>query len=260
MLILQGIVLGIVQGLCEFLPISSSGHLILVPALLHWNDPGLAFDAVLHLGTLAALLVYFWKDIFALSRVMLFKLAVATLPAIGAALLLNDLVEHYARGPRVVAFGLAFWAMVLFVADRWSGRTAPLHEGEDNNPQVTWTQALVIGCAQAIAIMPGTSRSGITITAALFMGLRRTAAARFSFLLSIPITAAAGGYELLKLVRDGGLTQSGASVMMLVVGSVAACVSGLWAIRFLLTYVVKRRYDLFVFYRLALAVVVLLLV
>ena len=264
---LHGLILGLVQGLTEFFPVSSSGHLILVPRLFGWVDQGLAFDTVLHLGTLGALLWFFYKDILSLlrraldrrpevfqpARRFMAQVIVATLPALVLGFLTKDLIETALRGWQLVAFNLALWSFVLLFADRYSQRR--IVGKAEQLEQITWKQALIVGCAQPLALLPGTSRSGMTITAGLFSGLNRETAARFSFFLSIPVTAAAGGYGVLKMARQG--LGAGESWSMLIVGFLAAFVAGAWAIRFLLSYVAKKPYTIFVGYRLALAVVVL---
>jgi len=255
--ILRGFVLGAVQGLTEFFPVSSSGHLILVPVLLHWQDQGLAFDTVLHLGTLVALFWFFWKDIVSLIKrrawPFLIKVIVATLPAAIIGFLLNDFIEEHLRMAWLVAADTAVWALVLFAADRYSSKQKSSLEDFE---KVSWKQAMAVGLAQPLALAPGTSRSGITITAGLFSGLSRQAAARFSFFLSIPITAAAGLSGLLKVMKHGAGIDG---MMALVVGFLSALCFGIFAIRFLISYVAKRHYDGFVAYRLALALVVFIL-
>jgi len=254
--IFRGLVLGAVQGLAEFFPISSSGHLILVPSLFGWPDQGLAFDTVLHLGTLAALLWYFRSDIVDLFRrkawTFLLKVGVATLPALVIAFIANDWIELYVRQSWIVAFNLIFFGFILFGADRWSESQS----GRKNEYEsVSWRQAIAVGMAQPLALFPGTSRSGITITAGLLSGLTRQAAAKFSFFLSIPVTAAAGLHGLFNVA--GSVER--VAWTALVVGFFSALAFGLLAIRFLVSYVAKHRYDGFVIYRLILALVVLAL-
>lgn len=254
---LRGLVLGAVQGLAEFFPVSSSGHLILVPVLLRWPDQGLAFDTVLHLGTLVALLWYFRLDIADIVKrrawLFLAKVAVATLPALVIAFFAGDWIEANTRQGAVVAFDLAVFGLLLFGADRWSEK----RQGRlDAYESVSWSQALAVGIAQPLALMPGTSRSGITITAGLLSGLTRQAAARFSFFLSIPVTAIAGLHGAINVAQQGLPSDQ---LLALVVGFLSALGFGLFAIRFLLSYVAKHRYDGFVIYRLALALVVLAL-
>ena len=265
--IVASLVLGLVQGLTEFLPISSSGHLLLVPWLLHWNDPfitSLAFSVALHAGTLAALLVYFREDWFRLvpagiaalrdrsfkgdaDRRLAGLIALATIPAAIAGVLLNDPIENAIREPGLVAIMLVLAGIVLWLADRWGGRTRDV-DG------MTAIEAFVIGAAQALALIPGVSRSGISISAGMFAGLSRSAAARFSFLMATPITALAVGYEAFKLVRGDVAT---VEVAPLVIGVVTAFAAGMAAIAILLRYVRSRSYGIFVLYRFVLAAVVL---
>jgi len=258
---LRAVVLGVLQGAGEFLPISSSGHLIVLPFLMGWPDSGLAFDVALHLGTLAAVGFAFWRDwlrllkggLRGLSRGrpladpnarLLVYLALATLPGAVAGLLLDEWAETVFRSPALVALMMAFMGVVLWLADRRAGSAA---EGE----VVSLRDALLIGLAQALAIVPGSSRSGATISMALFLGHKREAAARFSFLLALPITAGAA------LVKVPALVASGAELRPVLVGMLAAAVSGFVAIRLLLRYVRTRSYAPFVWYRFAFAIVVL---
>jgi undecaprenyl-diphosphatase len=253
----RALVLGILQGLGEFLPISSSGHLIVVPWLLGWGDSGLAFDVALHLGTLVAVAFAFWRDWLRLiqgglrgllsgrpladpdARLLLY-LAIATVPGAVAGVLLDEWAETVFRSPGLVALMMALMGAVLWLADRRAGTQAAA-DG------VSLRDAVLIGLAQALAIVPGTSRSGATISAALFLGHRREAAARFSFLLALPITAGAA------LVKVPALVRSGADMGPVLIGMVAAAVSGLLAIRVLLGYVRTRTYVPFSIYRFAFA-------
>lgn len=253
----QAVVLGVVQGLTEFLPISSSGHLILVPVVLGWPDQGLAFDAAVHVGTLAALLAYFRGEIAALlsgarSRSLGLMLLVATVPAGLAGLLLERVVETHLRGAMVVALSTVVWALVMALADR----RAPPPPAAPGDPlaRLRWSQALLVGVAQAVALVPGTSRSGITITAGLLGGLDRATAARFSFLLGIPITAAAGGLKLLGLLRHGTGTADGGALAAALLASFAAGWAAVW---FLVGYLRRRSLAPFVAYRLVLAALIL---
>ena len=200
----QALVLGVVQGLTEFLPVSSSGHLILVPYVFGWADQGLAFDAAMHLGTLGALLAYFRTELRELLTGVLAPrlaglLVAASVPALAVGWLLNTWVEAHLRSPLVIAAATAFWALVMWWADRRAveARDAP----GDPLARVGWAPGVGVGCAQALALIPGTSRSGITITAGLLAGLDRATAARLSFMLGIPVTAAAGAYKALHLVH-----------------------------------------------------------
>jgi len=266
----QALIMGIVQGLSEFLPISSSGHLIVVPFLFGWQDPfitSLAFSVMLHAGTLLALLVYFRADWLRLvpaglatirdrsfradpDRRLAWLLVAATIPAAVAGYLLSDLAETTFRGIGLVAVTLVVGAGILWLADRGGARTRSVED-------VTFPLAIGFGAAQALALVPGISRSGISISAARFAGLDREAAARFSFLMSMPITAGAVIFEVRKLAVGGaggaGVT---ASLGPLVVGMIAAFVSGTVAIGFLLRYVRTRSLNVFVTYRLAVAAVI----
>jgi undecaprenyl-diphosphatase len=266
----QALIMGIVQGLTEFLPISSSGHLILVPFMAGWTDPfitSLAFSVMLHVGTLLALLVFFradWVRIvpagFAAIRDRSFRgdperrlawiLVAATIPAALAGFLLNDPIEKAIREPGLVAVTLVIGAAVLWLADRWGARTKGVED-------VTFPAAIAIGAAQALALIPGVSRSGISISASRLAGLDREAAARFSFLLATPITLGAAIFEARKLVS--GESGVDVSVGPLLVGMLAAFVTGIIAIGFLLRYLRTRSLTIFVVYRLILAAVVVVL-
>lgn len=263
----QAVILGIVQGLTEFLPISSSGHLIIVPFLFGWTDPfitSLAFSVMLHIGTLAALLVYFRADWIRLvpagfatirdrsfradpDRRLAWLLIAATIPAAIAGFLLNDIIETAFRDVGLVALTLVVGAVVLWLADRWGGMTKGVND-------VTFPIAGSIGAAQALALIPGISRSGISISAARFAGLSRESAARFSFLMATPITAGAAIFEIRKLAS--GETGVDVSVGPLVVGMLSAFLFGMLAIGFLLRYLRTRSLTIFVVYRLVLAAVV----
>lgn len=267
-LLFQAIVMGVVQGLAEFLPISSTGHLILVPQILGWKDPfidSLAFSVMLHLGTLIALVVYFWRDWLSLvpaglaairdrsfrgdpQRKLAWLILVTVIPGgiIGA--LGNDFFETHVRAPAVVAVLLVVGAVILWLAERWGRQTREMDD-------LTFAAALGIGVAQAVALLPGISRSGISIAAGLFAGLERGSATRFSFLMSAPIIAGAVVWEGRKLfTHEAGVRPEGS---LLVAGVAAAFLSGMLAIHFLLGYLRRHPLDLFVAYRIAAAAVVL---
>jgi len=259
--LLESLVLGLVQGLGEFLPISSSGHLIAVPWLLGWPEHGLAFDVALHLGTLAAVAAAFWRDWMALlgagwrgvvtrrpfadsqSR-LLWLLAAASVPGALAGLLLEKSAETVFRSPLLVAGTIAAMGIVLFLADRGAATAQGLSD------RISVRDALLVGFAQALAIVPGVSRSGATISMALFLGYRREESARFSFLLALPITLGAALHSVPKLLR------STTDFTPLTVGLVTAAVSGFFAIRLLLALVRTRTYLPFVAYRLAFALLI----
>ena len=256
----QALVLGILQGLGEFLPISSSGHLVVVPWLLGWPDHGLAFDVAMHVGTLVAVLYAFagdWIRIVTSALVglrdrrpmegegrLLWLLVLASIPGAVAGLTLEDLAESTFRSPLLVAATMALMGAVLFVADRRAG-TAEAR-------QVSVRDALLIGVAQAAALVPGVSRSGATISMALFLGYRREEAARFSFLLSTPIILGAAVLKMPELIHAPDRS-------VVLIGVVAAGVVGLAAIKFLLAYVRTRDYRPFVYYRWLFAVAVAVL-
>ncbi|MFL5749486.1 MAG: undecaprenyl-diphosphatase UppP [Chloroflexota bacterium] len=264
----QAIVMGIVQGLTEFLPISSSGHLIIVPYLFGWHNPfitSLAFSVMLHIGTLVALFVYFWHDWTRLvpaglatirdrsfegdpDRRLAWLIAVATVPALVIGVLLNDLVEDRFREVGLVALMLVVGAAIMWLADHWGAKRLLAVD-------LTFPKAVGLGFAQALALIPGVSRSGISISAGLVAGLDRESAARFSFLMATPITAAAAAYETVKVVRgDLGVAVEWGP---LIAGMIAALVSGLLAIAVLLRYLRTRSLNVFVAYRIVLAAIVL---
>lgn len=255
---LQIVVLSLVQGISEFLPVSSSAHLILVPVFSDWPDQGLAFDVALHLGSLAAVLIYFRDDI---QRMIVSwcrsvagrgtdqdgKLAwwviLATIPVGVAGLLFKDIIEQYARSPMVLAFGLIAFGLLLGLAD-WRFR------GSRSEYQLSWKDALWIGIGQALALIPGTSRSGITITVALLLGMGREAAARFSFLLSIPVIILAGGLEACELLQSGIDVHWGD----LAIGTLLSGVSAYLCIHFFLSFIKRIGMQPFVVYRVLLGI------
>jgi len=255
----QAVVLGVVQGLTEFLPISSSGHLILVPTLLGWPDQGLAFDAAVHLGTALALLCYFGRELIRIGvgavagyradRRLAVAIVIGSAPAGLAGLLLEHALEAQLRSAMVVALSLIGWGLVLWWADRRAAR-AEVHDLRT----VGVARALAIGCAQAVALIPGTSRSGITLSAGLFAGLDRSTAARFAFLLGLPITAAAGLLKTGVLLRSD-LTQADASALGL--GLLTSFAAGLAAVWFLVRYLQRGTLTAFVVYRIALGLLIL---
>jgi undecaprenyl-diphosphatase len=265
--LIQAIVLGIVQGLTEFLPVSSSGHLIVVPYLLGWHDPfidSLAFSVMLHIATLLALLIYFRNDWLRLipaglaairdrslrddpDRRLAWLLVVATIPAVIVGVALNDPIENAFREARLVAVTLVIGAAILFLADRLGSKTRQVES-------ISFPLALGIGAAQALALVPGVSRSGISISAGLFAGLDRESAARFAFLMATPITAGAGLWELRKvLTGEAGVDLP---IVPLLAGMVAALIAGLLAITVLLRYLRTHGLGIFVVYRLGLAALV----
>lgn len=249
----QAIVLGAVQGLAEFLPISSSAHLIFVPWLFRWNDPGLVFDVALHLGTLLALLIYYWRDWLSMGasifngdrdrRHLLLMLIVASLPGALIGVLFEKQAESTFRSPLLIAIALALLGIALWFSDRSAAQTRKLGE-------VTFRDALLIGFSQAFAIIPGVSRSGSTITTARILSLERADAANFSFLMATPIIAGAGIFEGRHLLHEG-ITGDVAA------GFVTAAIFGLIAIVGLIRFVRTRTYEPFAWYRVILAAFVI---
>ncbi len=264
MSLLEALLLGLIQGLTEFLPISSSGHLVLVPALLGWRAAPLVFDTTLHLGTLVAVLAVFWRDLWQILRAWWSDLRrgrplqttesrlgwwilLGTLPAILAGLLFEETLAALFGTPRAAGLFLLGTALLLVLAELLGRRRRELDE-------MTWPQALLIGIGQAAAIAPGLSRSGATIATGMFCGMKRAAAARFSFLLSVPIIAGTGILQLLKLWRAGA---GQATALVLLVGFLAAMVTGYAAIRLLLAYVRRRPLYPFAVYCAAIGILAL---
>lgn len=252
--ILQAVFLALVQGITEFLPISSSAHLILPKELLGWEDQGLAFDVAVHVGTLAAVILYFRKDVAQLftgwlgtlsgkrseSGTLAWSIVVATVPAGLFGLMLGDIIEAHLRSVYVIATTTIVFGLALWWADAKHGQTKTLAE-------MTLAIALVIGLAQAMAMIPGTSRSGITISAALLLGFGRTDAARFSFLLSMPIIVLSGGYMGIKLLDEPSVDW-----MPIIVGVGVSAVSAYICIHYFLSFINRIGMLPFVIYRLIL--------
>ena len=262
----QAIVLAIVQGLTEFLPISSTAHLALFPWLLGWKDPGLTFDVALHAGTLVAVLVYFWRywlemlglllgqswggnPGLGLDRKLLWFLVAATIPAGVAGLLFEHAAEEQLRSPLIIGTALVVVGLLMWAGERLGRQNQTLDH-------VTLLDSLLVGVAQAVAVIPGVSRSGITMTAGMFRGMKRESAARFSFLLSTPIIGGAAlkaGFDM----RHEGIPPE--MVMPFLVGVVIAAVVGYLVIAILIRYLERGTFKIFVVYRVALGVLVFVL-
>lgn len=259
--LIQAILLGLIQGLTEFLPVSSSGHLILAPHLLGLEDQGLAMDAILHLATVLAIIIYFRRDLSKLLisllsnnkddpyRLLAWSIVAASFPAGLAGLFLGDWIESNLRNPTFVASNLIFWSVVFFMADRFSTRK---ESESDELIQLGWRKVLFIGFAQAIALLPGTSRSGITITAGLFSRLSQPAAARFSFLLGTPIILAAGLHKTAPLLSNAN-HEFLFTPFQLFVSFLVAFVVGYLSIKWLLAIVSRVGLLPFIVYRVVLA-------
>ena len=261
--LMQAVWLAIIQGLSEFLPISSSAHLILPSEVLGWPDQGLAFDVAVHVGSLVAVVAYFRRDVVNLSQAWLgsvfvrrhspeshlaWYLILATLPAGFAGLFLGDLIETYLRSMEVIAFTTIFFGLLLAWADYRGTGSLDLKE-------MNWRSALWVGIAQALALVPGTSRSGITITAALALGFDRETAARFSFLMAIPIIVLSGGYKGVELMGAESVDWS-----LIVVGTLLSAVTAYLCIKLFLNVIQRIGMMPFVIYRLLLGAVLIALI
>ncbi len=263
----EAIVYGVVQGLTEFLPISSSGHLLLVPAFLGWQDPGALFTAIVQLGTMLAVVLYFWRDLVSvgstwvrswgdpalrsdLNARMGWYLIIGTVPIVVLGFIFRDQVETAARSLYVVGTTLIVFGVILGVIDWFSRRTRPVGSVGRND-------AIAMGLAQALALIPGVSRSGATISAGLLMGLDREAAARFSFLLSIPAIVLSGLYGLYGLYGEAGASGGGVGTGALVIATITAFIVGYASIAFLLRWLTRHSLQVFVIYRVALGIIVL---
>lgn len=259
--LLQLVVLAVVQGLTEFLPISSAAHLILVPEFTNWEDQGLAFDIAMHAGSLVAVMGYFRRDIAAMLESLLLQLrgkglnrdarlawqiALATIPVGLVGLGFKDVVETELRSPIVIGVASIVFGLLLGAADRWGRRQRDEHG-------LGWRDALFIGLFQAVALIPGTSRSGITMTAALLLGLGRTAAARFSFLLAIPVLVLSGGLQTVELLQTDDPVAWGDLGLATVLAALTT-----WAcIHYFLRFIARIGMAPFVVYRVALGIVLL---
>ncbi|MCK0163496.1 undecaprenyl-diphosphate phosphatase [Marinobacter sp. S6332] len=257
---LQALFLGLLQGLTEFLPISSSAHLILVPAFFDWVDQGVAFDLAVHVGTLLAVVLYFRADVFSIARdglisisrrrvvgqgALALYLVIGTIPAGLAGLALLDIIDNELRAVEIIFATTLFFGLLLGVADWMPKRQRSLDS-------LNWKDALLVGIAQAIALVPGTSRSGITITAGLFLGMSRETASRFSFLLAIPITALASAVKLLEVATADIAVDWSAFL----VGGVTSFIIAITAIHFFLKWLNKVGMWPYVVYRVILAGVI----
>ena len=259
MSVIQAIILGIVQGIGEFLPISSSAHLILVPFLFGWEESSMAFDIALHFGTLLAVLVVFFKEwwnlfIGALNDFkdkkrttegkMFWYLVIATIPGALAGLLLDDIIENVFRNKIwLIALFLAIMGVLIYLGDMWATKH---YKKETTYDKITLKQAFLVGCSQAFAVFPGFSRSGTTILAGRLMGISKEAITKFTFLLSVPIIC---GATILK-VGDLEFTNE------VIIGIVTSFVVGIISIKFLLSYIKKHDFSVFAFYRIIIAIIV----
>ncbi len=267
MTIIQAIVLGMVQGFSEFLPISSSGHLVLVPALLGWGVQAQAFDIVVHMGTLVAVIVYFRKKIFSIFRACInfrtpspekklgLAILLAMIPAGLVGLFFSEYIDSVFRTPRAVAYSLMIGAVILFYADWYSRRKVASHQ---DISRIRFFDSMIIGCAQVAALIPGISRSGITISAGLFQKFSKTDAVEFSFLMSIPVIALAGLSAFRDILTKGSAI--GITVPIFGVGFAVAAISGFFSIWLTFFIVRKLNFSIFVAYRILLGIAILIFV
>lgn len=252
---LQSLTLGIVQGLTEFLPISSSGHLILIPKIFNWPLQPLAFDVALHLGTLVAVVWYFRSDLVRLCRAkdrrMILYILLGIIPAGITGALANEIIETRFRSVTIIAINLMVWGIFLIAADVFAART----ERKAKTRPIGTRSSLVVGIAQILSLIPGTSRSGITITAGIFCRHSRTDAARFSFLMSIPLIAAAGVFKLRDILGEG---TNSIEMLPLLIGFASSALVGALAIAILMKTLSRFGLSLYGVYRVVLAAAILL--
>ncbi len=261
--IFDSIILGIIQGLTEFLPISSSGHLIIARDIFNWHSKSdLSFDAVLQLATVLAIMVYFWRDIFNLiktffnlifkknteekNKILMFSIIVGTLPAIITGIFLEKYMETIFRNTLIVATVLLIGSLVMYFAEKTST--------QDKNLSIS--KGLYIGLFQCLALIPGFSRSGATISGGLFLGLNREESAKFSFLLSIPIILGSGLKKLIDILSNGGVLTD---KINLLAGSLAAFIVGILVIKFLMKFLKKHTLNTFIIYRIIIALVIFII-
>lgn len=264
----EAVGLGIIQGVTEFLPVSSSGHLILAPKIFGWADPGLAFDAIIHLATAIAVIVVLRKEIWGLftgflgwgaeeekqkNRKLLGLIVLASLPVSIVGLLLETAIENYFRSATVVAWALIIGAVFLWVADRYALKKDKKIESLEG---INYKQTLLVGACQVGALIPGVSRSAVTIMSGLFAKLNRETAVKFSFLAGLPAVIGAGIWGLIKVFED---TAPGGGLMNLSGGFLAALISGMWAIKLLLLLAKKSNFNIFVIYRIILGIIIILI-
>ena len=279
---IQAILLAIVQGITEFLPISSSGHLVLTPYIFGWDYKGLGFDVALHFGTVIAIIVFFWKDIgsiissafgkklpatspassageYKLPPNLLWQILLATIPAGIVGFFISDLVEKYLHTPVLIAINLAVFGIILWISDVYSRHSERSEESRDpsTRPQddkplsaVSYKLSFLIGLFQAVALMPGVSRSGITITGGRFFGLNRESAARFSFLLGIPAMLGAAVLEATKI-------EIAQIDLVFILAIAVSALVGFFTIKYLIEYLKRGTLAIFAIYRIVLALIVL---
>lgn len=264
--ILKAILLGVVQGLTEFLPVSSTAHLRIIPSFFGWGDIGASYTAVIQVGTMIAIILYFRSDLMNMTKAMLLSLKtkdfnskdtrlllmiiIGTIPIVIAGFLLKDLIRHQFRNMYIVAASLIFFSIILMIADRFTKKKVDLSS-------ITYKDGIIVGIFQAMALIPGASRSGSTISGAFFRNMTREDAARFSFLLSIPAVLLSGVYELFS--QRATLLSGDSAILSLVIATVVSGVVGYWSIWFLLSYIKKHSMMLFVVYRVIIGILIIIL-
>jgi len=264
--ILKAVLLGVVQGLTEFLPVSSTAHLRIIPSFFGWGDIGASYTAVIQVGTMFAIIIYFWKDLIKMCLSFLasikskdFKrkdtrlflmIILGTVPIVILGFLLKDLIRHQFRNMYIVAASLIFFSIVLFIADRYTKKTVTID-------RLKYGDSLFVGFFQALALIPGASRSGTTISGSFFRDMTREDAARFSFLLSIPAVFLSGVFELFS--QRHTLLSGQSAVLSLVVATVVSGIVGYWSIWFLISYIKKHSLMLFVVYRVLFGILIIIL-
>lgn len=244
---LKFIALGIIQGLTEFIPVSSTAHLIIVRELLHWGDLGLSFDMAIHLGTLLALIIYMRKDLYNIivrNRLLLLLIIIATIPGAIFGFILEEIAESYLRSLFTIGLAMSLFGILFFGVDKTSRHNRALND-------MRFRDAIIIGLSQVLAIIPGVSRSGATITGAFLCGFRREDSARFSFLLSIPIIGGSGLVSLLKIVKEPSTSLSPSGIAL---GILSSFVFGYIAVHFMINYLKRHNINVFVYYRLILGI------
>jgi len=264
--ILKAILLGVVQGLTEFLPVSSTAHLRIIPSFFGWADIGASYTAVIQVGTMIAIILYFRNDLINMVKAMILSLKtrdfnskdtrllimiiIGTIPIVIAGFLLKELIRNQFRNMYIVAASLIFFSIILLIADRFTKKKVDLNS-------ITYKDGIIVGIFQAMALIPGASRSGSTISGAFFRNMTREDAARFSFLLSIPAVLLSGVYELFS--QRATLLSGDSAILSLVIATLVSGVVGYWSIWFLLSYIKKHSMMLFVIYRFVFGILIIVL-
>jgi undecaprenyl-diphosphatase len=264
--ILKAVLLGVVQGLTEFLPVSSTAHLRVIPSFFGWGDIGASYTAVIQVGTMIAIIMYFWKDLVSMTGSFMASLKskdfkskdtrlfimiiIGTIPIVIFGFLLKDLIRNEFRNMYIVAGSLIFFSIILLIADRFTKKKVSMEN-------LTYKDGIIVGFFQALALIPGASRSGSTISGAFFRNMTREDAARFSFLLSIPAVLLSGMYELFS--QRESLLAGDSAILSLVIATVVSGVVGYWSIWFLISFIKKHSLTVFVVYRILFGLLIIIL-